>query len=780
MKLPSAYESISIIDAIDMIDKSVEFKMEEECLGEALAAILVKFDADEMEGYVETVNSLVGLGSHSYQPKKLDIDLANKKNPPANQSILEPPKPELNQIPSHLRYEFLGSDNTLPVIVSALLNVEHMKRLLEILIEYRRAIGWTIADIQAIPSGICEHKIQLEEDSTPSVEHQWRLNPPMQEAVKKEIIKWLDVGVVYPVADCKWVSPVQCVPKKGGITVVPNAKNELILTRTITGWRVCMDYRKLNSVTCKDHLPMPFIDQILDRLAGRSHYCFLDSYSGYNQININLEDQEKTTFTFSYGTFAFSSMSFGLLKVARIIVQCNRPLGPVLKRCEKTNLVLKWKKYHFMDFSKIANPMCKLLEKEDKFDFDEKCRKAFDKLKERLTYAPIIVSPDWSLPFELMCDASVFVVGARLLAIVVAFEKFRAYLLGSKVVVYTDHATLRSLETSEELDIDDAFPDERVLAVSSEVAPWYEDIANLLVTGLIPDEITTYQKTFLRDSHQYYWDHPYLFRTCTNNIIRCCVLESEVMDILKACHDFSIGGHLSGNRTATKVLECGYYWPTLYHDTNLMVKSCDQYQCQGVISKRHEMPMNFVMEVELFDVWGIDFMGPFMSSGGMKYILVVVDCVSKWVKAVVVPNNEGKSFIQFLKKNIFTRFGTLRALISDGDTHFCNKAFAVLVKIQLEHKSLWALKKLSMDWEEATKMRLFQMNEMDEFRYHAYESTTLYKEKKKYYHDVKILKRDFQKGDFVLLYNSKLKLFPGKLKSRWSRPFEVVNVSPNG
>ncbi|XP_059288407.1 uncharacterized protein LOC132041725 [Lycium ferocissimum] len=145
------------------------------------------------------------------------------------------------------------------------------------------------------------------------------------------------------------------------------------------------------------------------------------------------------------------------------------------------------------------------------------------------------------------------------------------------------------------------------------------------------------------------------------------------MAILKACHDSPVRGHRSGNRTAAKVLEC--------------VRSCNQCQRQGSIGRRQEMPMKFVMEVEVFDVWGIDFMGPFVSSGGMKYILVAVDYVSKWVEVVALPNNEAKSVMGFLKKNIFTRFGTPRAIISDGGSHFCNRAFAGLMeKYGIKHR----------------------------------------------------------------------------------------------
>ena len=149
-------------------------------------------------------------------------------------------------------------------------------------------------------------------DHKPSIEYQRCLNHPMQEVVKKEIIKWLDAEVIYPIADSSWVCPVLCVPKKGGMIVVPNKKNELVPMRPVTGWWVCMDYRKFNAWTEKDHLPMPFMDQMLDRLAGKGWYYFLDGYSGYNKIPIAQEDQEKTTYTCPYGTFAFRRMPFRL------------------------------------------------------------------------------------------------------------------------------------------------------------------------------------------------------------------------------------------------------------------------------------------------------------------------------------------------------------------------------------------------------------------------------------------------------------------------------------
>lgn len=139
------------------------------------------------------------------------------------------------------------------------------------------------------------HKIILEENAKPMVDAQRRLNPNMKEVVKKEIIKLLDFGIIFPISDSSWVSPVQCVPKKGGMTVVKNESDKWIATRVINAWGVCISYRKLNKFTRKDHFPLPFIDQVLDRLAGYMYYCFLDGYSGYNQIAITPEDQEKTT-----------------------------------------------------------------------------------------------------------------------------------------------------------------------------------------------------------------------------------------------------------------------------------------------------------------------------------------------------------------------------------------------------------------------------------------------------------------------------------------------------
>ena len=163
---------------------------------------------------------------------------------------------------------------------------------------------------------MCTHHIFLEEDSRPSTEAQRRLNPKVWDAVKDEILKWLNAGIIYPISNSPWVSPVHVVPKKAGITVTTNDKDEELQTRLPMKWRVCIDYRKLNAATKKDHFPLPFIDQILDKLSGQGFYCFLDDYSGYNQLAIYPYDQEKTIFTCPFSTYAFQRMPFGL---------CNAP-----------------------------------------------------------------------------------------------------------------------------------------------------------------------------------------------------------------------------------------------------------------------------------------------------------------------------------------------------------------------------------------------------------------------------------------------------------------------
>ena len=182
--------------------------------------------------------------------------------------------------------------------------------MLDILRENKQAIGWKITNLKGISSAVSTHHIYLEEEEKSIRQLQRRLNPHMQEVVRAEVLKLLQAGIIYPISDSTWVSPTQVMPKKSGVTTVHNEKGEEMPTRLTTGWRLCIDYRRLNEMTRKDHFPLPFMDQLLERISNHPFYCFLDGYAGYFQIEIAVEDKEKTTFTCPFGTYAYRRMPF--------------------------------------------------------------------------------------------------------------------------------------------------------------------------------------------------------------------------------------------------------------------------------------------------------------------------------------------------------------------------------------------------------------------------------------------------------------------------------------
>ncbi|GKA90149.1 reverse transcriptase domain-containing protein [Tanacetum coccineum] len=454
---------------------------------------------------------------------------------------------------------------------------------------------------------------------------------------------------------------------------------------------------------------------------------------------------------------------------------CLSNLEKMLKQCEDTNLVLNWEKCHFMciegnvlghkisksgikvdrakvdviaklphpttvkgvrsflghagfyrrfiqDFSKIARPMTHLLEKKTPFMFSKDCIDAFQSLKEKLTEAPILVN---------LISPSVIKKGSENLA--------------------ADH--LSRLENPhknvlENKDINEHFLLETPGVISSESTLWFADYANNHAGNFIIKGMTTQQKKkFFKDVKHYFWDDPYLFRICADQIIRRCVHRQEAIDILKAFHEGPTGGHHSANLTAQKVFDAGFFWPTIYQDAHTMIKSCDTCQRQGKISQRDEMPQNAIQVYEIFDVWGIHFMGSFPSSHGNKYILVAVDYLLKWVEAKALLTNDARVVLVYGKS--------------------CH------LPIELEHKAYWALIYANFDLKTAGDHQKLQLNEL---RDQAYENSLIYKERTKKLHDSKIKNRIFNVGDRVLLFNSRLKIFSGKLKTRWSRPFTITKV----
>ena len=256
---------------------------------------------------------------------------------------------------------------------------------------------------------------------------------------------------------------------------------------------------------------------------------------------------------------------------------------------------------------------------------------------------------------------------------------------GSENVV-ADHLS-RLIQEEELLPLKEDFPDEQLLATTSST-PWYADIVNFLTSRLIPKDLSRAKKGKLkRIAQQYVWDDPYLWKYCADQLIRRCVPETEFKSILDFCHSYACGGHFGAKRTALKVLESGFYWPTIFKDAYLVCKACDRCQRVGKIGSKNQMPQTPISFIELFDVWGIDFMGPFPSSLGYLYILLAVDYVSKWVEAKATRTNDSKVVVDFVKSNIFSRFGTPRAIINDGGIHFCNRTFwALLKKYNITHK----------------------------------------------------------------------------------------------
>nr|GEW26233.1 reverse transcriptase domain-containing protein [Tanacetum cinerariifolium] len=233
---------------------------------------------------------------------------------------------ELKYLPPHLEYPFLEGDYKLPVIIAKDLSVEEKTALITVPKSYKRSIAWKLSDR--------------------------RVNTKIHDVIKQDVLKLLDSGLIYPISNSPWVSPVHCVPKKGGFTVVENEENELILTHLVTRWRVCIDYCKLNEAIYKDHFPLPFMDQMLERLAGNQYYCFLDDFSGYFQIPIDLKDQQKTTFTCPYRMFAYRRMPFGLCTAPGMFQRCMMAIFHDMiektMECEDTNPYLNWEKSHFM------------------------------------------------------------------------------------------------------------------------------------------------------------------------------------------------------------------------------------------------------------------------------------------------------------------------------------------------------------------------------------------------------------------------------------------------
>nr|GEZ38851.1 reverse transcriptase domain-containing protein [Tanacetum cinerariifolium] len=559
----------------------------------------------------------------------------------------EPPEVKLKDLPPHLEYAFLGDNNK-----------------------------WLGIDPE-----FCSDKILLEEDYSPKVQSQRRVNPKIHDIIKKEVEKLLDAGLIYPISDSPWVSPIHCVPKKGGMTVITNDENELVPTRLVIGWR-------------------PF------------------------ELMCDASD------------FA---------------------VGAVLgQRIEK----------HFRPIHYASKTMT---EAESNYTTTKK----------------------------------------EMLAVVYAFEKFRSYLIMNKSIVYTNHSALKYLFAKKDgkarllrwillfqefdfkvvdtkgaenyaadhlsrlenpyenvfdlKEINEFFPLETIgkLAHHDQSTLWFSDFANYHAGKFIIKGMSTQQKNkFFKDVRHYFWDDPYLFKTCADQVIWRCVAGQEAVNILIACHSGPIGEHYGANYTAKKFFDSGFYWPTFYKDAFELVKNYDSCQRQEKFHRR---------------------------MGCRK-------TQSKYVKAKALPTNNARVVVKFLK-SLFSRFGTPKAIISDRGTHFCNDQFAkVMSKYGVTHRlstayhpqtsgqvevtnrglkrilertvgenralwtdklndALWAFRtafKTPIDLKTVGDHRKLQLNELHELRDQAYENSLIYKERAKKLHDSKIKNRIFNVGDQVM------------------------------
>nr|GEX71097.1 hypothetical protein [Tanacetum cinerariifolium] len=384
--------------------------------------------------------------------------------------------------------------------------------------------------------------------------------------------------------------PVHFLPKKGGFTVVENEDNELIPTRLITVWRVCIDYRKLNEATQKDHFPLPFTDQMLERLAGNQYYCFLDGFSGYFQIPIDPKDQEKTTFTCPYGTFAYRRMPFGL---------CNAP--GMFQRCMMAifhDMIEKTMEVFMDDFSVFRNSFQSCLSHLEKMLKSDFAIGAVLGQRQDKHFKPI----HYASKTMTEAESKYTTTEKEMLAVVYAFEKFRSYLILNKGIVYTDYSALKYLfakkdskarllrwvlllheftfkvvdtKGAENLaadhlsrlenphqnvfnpkEINESLPLEQLNLVSTcgnQSTSWFADFANYHTGNFIVKGMSSQQKSkFFKDIKHYFWDDPYLFKIYADQIIRRCVSGQEAIDILKACHSGPTRGHRGPNYTARK------------------------------------------------------------------------------------------------------------------------------------------------------------------------------------------------------------------------------------
>nr|GEU48768.1 reverse transcriptase domain-containing protein [Tanacetum cinerariifolium] len=424
-----------------------------------------------------------------------EIKVVEPKN--EKSSIDEPPVVELKDLPPHLKYVFLEGDDKLPVIIAKDLKDEEKIALIKVLKSHKQALAWQLFDIKGINLEFCTHKILIEDDFKTAVQHQRSVNLKIHEVIKKEVLKLLNAGLIYPISDSPWVSPVHCVPKKSGFTVVENEENELIPTRLVTGWRVCIDYQKLNDATRKDHFPLSFMDQMLERLVGNKYYYYLKGC-----MMAMFHDMIEKTMEVFMDDFSVFENSFRT---------CLSHLDKMLKRCEDTNLCLNWEKSHFM----VKEGMVlghKISKNEIKVD------KSKVNVIAKLPYPTTVKALKYLFNKQ---DAKL-----RLLQWVLLLQEFDIIIRDKKGAENLAAYHLSQLENPHQYMLDKKEINET------------DDVP-------IKEQILQRRKALLLG-------RPFLVKNLCGQVIRRCVHGQEAVNILKACHNGPIEGHQGPNYTTKK------------------------------------------------------------------------------------------------------------------------------------------------------------------------------------------------------------------------------------